>query len=492
MIRWGLALLLLSLPAAAAGLPVIRIGSKNFTESYILAEILAQTIEAGGGARVERRLGMGGTGILHTALRHGEIDVYPEYTGTLNVAIFKGAKERPLSELRALLEPLGLKITEPLGINNSYGLAMARPRAAKLGISKMSDLKGHPGLRMAFSYEFMERKDGYRAMVRHYGLKPSAPAVRMDHALVYSALSEGKADVIEVYTTDAKIEKLDLAVLQDDRGFFPAYEGAYLYREAALAGWPGLARALERLAGTLTNADMINLNALVELKNFTYADAARSFIEQKEVAAPSGSQFPAVLYRHTKRHFLLVAVSTLAAILLGVPLGILAAKHRQLGQSVLLASGLIQTIPSLALLCFLIPVFGIGIVPTIVALILYGLLPIVRGTYSGIKAIEPRHLEVARVLGLTPWQRLLRIEAPLASLHILSGIKTAAIINVGMATLAAFIGAGGYGALIVTGLSLNDNTIILQGALPAAAMALAVHFVFELLDRILLPKGLRY
>lgn len=480
-----------SIPCGAENLPLIRIGSKNFTESYILAEILAQKIERTGRARVERRLGMGGTGILHSALETGEIDVYPEYTGTLSIAILNKKKSLSAERLREEMALKSISISPPIGINNSYGLAVKRETSRKLGLSKISELSRHPELRMAFSYEFMQRSDGYPAMVKHYKLAPQVPPVRMDHSLVYKSIEEGKSDVAEVYTTDSKIEKLGLEVLEDDRKFFPDYEGIYLVRTEALARWPELSEILKDLEGALSNEEMIRLNGLVEIRGLQFAEAAESFLESGEVRS-GPSQYPSILWRQTKRHLILVLIPTLISMLIGIPLGILAARIPSLGQAVLATTGLVQTIPALALLCFLIPVFGIGLVPALVALILYGLLPIVRNTYSGLMAIERRHIEVARVLGLNGWQRLFRIEVPLASLHIFSGIKTAAIINVGMATLAAFIGAGGYGALIVTGLSLNNNTIILQGALPAAGMAIVLHFLLEFLDRKIIPRGLKY
>jgi osmoprotectant transport system permease protein len=155
------------------------------------------------------------------------------------------------------------------------------------------------------------------------------------------------------------------------------------------------------------------------------------------------------------------------------------------------AVGVLQTIPSLALLCFMIPLFGIGKMPALVALALYALLPIVRNTYTGLISIDRQLLEIAGVLGLSRWQRLVRIELPLSSLHIMAGIKTSAVWTVGTATLAAFIGGGGYGDLIVRGLALDDVTLILSGAVPAAVMALVFHGLFERLDRVVIPKGLR-
>lgn len=476
--------------AYANNLPTIRIGSKNFTESYILAEILAQAIERQGLAKVERRFGMGGTGILFEALLNNEIDVYPEYTGTLSIAILHRESPLDLSQMRDALDPQSLLVSEPLGFNNSYGLAIKRTLAEKLNLNRISQLKDHRSLQMAFSYEFMERKDGYPALVRHYNMRPKDP-MSMDHSLVYTSIAENKVDVVEVYTTDSKIEKLDLVVLEDDLAFFPKYEGVYLLRKELYKKAPSTESTLQALSGSISDDEMIRLNGLSEISKVSFSDAAKSYFDKKTPTKNTKGYWVAIK-THMNRHLLLVFVPALISILIGVPMGICAAKIKVFGQFFLVFSGLVQTIPSLALLCFLIPFFGIGIVPSMIALVLYGLLPIVRNTYSGIFAIDPRHHEVARALGLNGYQKLLRIEFPLASIHILGGIKTATIINVGMATLAAFIGAGGYGALIVTGLALNNTTIILQGALPAAGLAIAVHFLFEIFDRWVTPTGLKY
>jgi osmoprotectant transport system permease protein len=193
----------------------------------------------------------------------------------------------------------------------------------------------------------------------------------------------------------------------------------------------------------------------------------------------------------TLDHLSLVAVALGAAVLIGVPLGILAARLPGLGQMELLSIGVLQTIPALALLCFMIPLFGIGRLPSLVALALYALLPIVRNTYTALAGLDRQLLDMAGVLGLTSLQRLARVELPLASMGIMAGIKTSAVLTVGTATLAAFIGGGGYGTLIVRGLALDDVTTILAGAAPAAAMALVIHAAFELLDRVVIPRGLR-
>jgi osmoprotectant transport system permease protein len=220
-------------------------------------------------------------------------------------------------------------------------------------------------------------------------------------------------------------------------------------------------------------------------------EVAAAFLGAAGEAQPRRARLLGEVLDLTADHLYLVFVALMAAALLGVPLGILAARHRRLGQVELMAVGVLQTIPSLAFLCFMIPLFGIGKLPALVALSLYALLPIVRNTYTGLISIDRQLLEIAGVLGLSPRQRLLRIELPLASVHLMSGIKTSAVWTVGTATLAAFIGGGGYGDLIVRGLALDDTALILAGAIPAGVLALLIHAGFELLDRWIVPRGLR-
>ena len=186
-----------------------------------------------------------------------------------------------------------------------------------------------------------------------------------------------------------------------------------------------------------------------------------------------------------------MAISLSATFVLSIPLGVIAARRRKLGQVILGVVGIIQTIPSLALLVFMIPLLGIGGPPAIVALFLYSLLPIVRSTYTGLHDIPLPIRTSAQALGLTPAARLRLVELPMASRAILSGVKTSAVINIGTATLGALIGAGGYGQPILTGIRLDDVNLILEGAVPAALLALIVQGMFELAERLFVPKGLR-
>jgi osmoprotectant transport system permease protein len=238
---------------------------------------------------------------------------------------------------------------------------------------------------------------------------------------------------------------------------------------------------------------MIAMNARALLDHVPEAQIASDFLRTRFGVASEAKSLGAAqrIWRRTLEHLFLVAVSLAAAIALAVPLGILAWRRPRLGQTILTLAGVIQTIPSLALLVFMIPLLGIGAGPAIVALFLYSLLPILRGTHSGLTGIAPELVESAQALGLPPGAALRRIELPLAAPSLLSGIKTAAVIDVGTATLGALIGAGGYGQSILTGIRLADTGLILEGAIPAGVLALLVQGLFDLLERVLVPNGLR-
>jgi osmoprotectant transport system permease protein len=487
--------------APASSDPVI-IGSKKFTESYVLGEIAKRTL-ADAGIAAEHRQGMGGTIILWQALRGGQIDAYPEYTGTIAQEILKSHYQLSFEEIRNALEKLGVGMTQPLGFNNTYALVMRRSEAQRLGIRAISDLRKYPELKFGLTHEFLDRQDGWQPLRQRYGL-PQHNVIGIDHALGYSALANGSIDVKDAYSTDAKIEENDLVALKDDLGFFPKYEAVFLFR---LSASPDAIAALRRLEATLDETLMTHLNTEAErTKNYTLA--ANLYFEGREaalsqelsgvVAAPrshsvGGESFPHKLARWTLRHIELAGFSLLLSVIVGIPLGILASRGGLAGQSILGFASVVQTIPSLALLALLVPLpfFGISVRTAIAALFLYGLLPVVRNTAGGLQDIPKPLRESAVALGLSPTARLWQIYLPMASRSILSGIKISAVINVGTATLAALIGAGGLGEPILSGLNLNDHVTILEGAIPAALLALAVQWVFDVLDRVLIPKGLR-
>ncbi|MDB5309196.1 MAG: amino acid transporter permease [Gemmataceae bacterium] len=471
-------------PDRAGSARPVAVGSKKFTESVILAEMAAQLARQAG--TDANREDLGGTPALWLALTQGDIDVYPEYTGTITRQILQA--DPP--DLAAALAAHGVRMSRPLGFRNNYALGMRKDVAAAKGIRYVSDLRAHPDLRLGFIHEFLDRPDGWPGLKPHYGL-PQTNVRGMNHTLAYRALVEKAIDVTEVYTTDGEIAQYDLLVLEDDRHFFPAYEAVWLYRADLEDRRPGVVAQLRRLEGRITETDMQRMNARVQEEKANEGQVAAEFLTRTlgaEVSVADES-LAARLIKTTGEHLALVVPSLLAAVLVAVPLGVLAARRPALGRGVLGATGVLQTIPSLALLLFMIPVMkflldeGTGAPPAVAALFLYSLLPIVRNTYTGLKGIPHSLQESAEALGLTPWAILWRVELPLAAPTILAGVKTAAVINVGTATLGGFIGAGGYGRPILRGIDKFDIPLMLEGAIPAALMALAVEGLFELAER---------
>jgi osmoprotectant transport system permease protein len=483
-----LLLTLLALPQNAPPDDPVVVGSKKFTESVILGEVAMQALRAEGVA-AEHRDQVGGTRVLWEALRRGDLDAYPEYTGTIVQEILGGAAVPGLGALRDSLRALGIGMTEPLGFDNTYAIGMRAPDAERLGIATISDLADHPDLALGFTNEFMDRPDGWPGLRAAYRL-PHRDVRGLDHDLAYRGLESGTIAATDLYSTDAEIRLYDLRVLRDDRGFFPDYQAVFLYRTDLS---PAAVSVLERLEGLIAEGAMVAMNARAKADRVPEAVVAADFLGEAlgiESRVEVGG-FWDRLGQRTAEHLGLVGLSLLAAILVAVPLGIVAAKVGWLEQTVLGVVGVIYTIPSLALLVFMIPLLGIGAVPALVALFLYSLLPIVRNTHAGLKGIPGPLLESAEALGLPARARLRLVELPLAAPSILAGMKTSAVINIGTATLGALIGAGGYGQPILTGIRLDDTGLILEGAVPAALLALAAQLLFEGIERIVVPKGLR-
>ncbi len=465
----------------------IAVGSKKFTESYVLGEIAKKTLEDAG-FTVEHKQGIGATGIVWSALTKGDVSVYPEYTGTISEEILK----KPGLSVEAMAEELkkqGIGMSKDLGFNDGYGLAMLRTEAESLGIKKISDLLQHPDLKAGISHEYLARKDGWKPLSEKYGLT-LASVDGIEHGLAYAALQSKKIDLTDCYTTDAEIKKYDLVVLEDDRGFFPLYRATLLYR----LDLPQKAvDSLNALGGSISEKLMISMNAEAN-RTKNYTKAAVLFYQSKGKTTKIEEVSTASTILHlTLQHLALVGISLFFAILVGLPLGIRAAQPGHLSGFILSITGLIQTIPSLALFGLLVPLpfFGIGTRTAVIALFLYSLLPIVRNTSAGLRAIPPGLRESAEALGLPPAARLTKVYLPMALPTILAGVKTSAVINVGTATIAALIAAGGLGQLIQSGISLNDNQTILEGAIPAAILALLVQGAFDLLERGVVSKGLR-
>ena len=467
----------------------IVIGSKAFTEGYILAELMAQKLEQKGFV-VERRFGMGGTGILFEALVSDVIDIYPEYTGTIATSLL----DTPLTSqdhgiLQSKLLDMGYHISQSFGFNNTYALAMREDIAEDLQISQISDLRNHPQLVVAFSHEFLNRSDGYLGLQQVYGLD-FVDVTGIEHALAYEALSSDKIALTDIYSTDAKVKSLKLRVLEDDLHFFPQYLPVALVKTIFRDKFPEAWAVIKDLEDTISVSAMIDLNSRVDIDKASYQEAVTQFIQPLSVSFQADSLARRIMQR-TQEHLFLVLLALLIALVIGFPLGVLATEHIFLERVILNVTSVMQTVPSLVLLCFLIPLFGIGEVSALVALILYGLLPIVINTFTGLRSIDHRYQEVACGLGLSWWESLLYIKIPMASPSILAGIKTSVIIGIGTATLSALIGAGGYGRPIMRGLALNDTATILEGAIPAAMLALLLNFALEKLNKKCIPVGLQ-
>jgi osmoprotectant transport system permease protein len=501
--------------------PVV-VASKPFGESYLLAEMFSQLLESRG-FQVDRKPGLGATEIAFGALRQDAIDVYPEYTGTGLVAILHDTLPDSLAaDPRAVFAHVARRFSAlyhvrwlpPLGFQNTYAIAVTRSTASRYHLRTLSDLARESShLTAGFTADFIGRSDGLVGLSRVYGLKPRdvkplAPAVK------YQALASGAVDVIDGYSTDGLLARYDLITLIDDRHFFPPYEAAALVSNRLYEQVPGAIAALTLLSGRLDETSMRQLNRRVEVNGEDVSKVARdelaalglvgsgnpasstNFAQNKSPAPQSGfwrylwdrRQTLRVL---TGRHLELVAIALLAAVIVAVPLGLALERARRIAEPTIGALGVLQTIPSIALLAFMIPLLGVGVAPALVALWLYALYPIARGTYTGVRDADPDAVAAAEALGTTPTQRLMWVRLPLAAPVVMAGIRTAAVITVGAATLAAFIGAGGLGEPIVAGLALADTRMILSGALPAAALALAVDGVLAIVELATAPAHRR-
>ena len=498
----GVVVLALSAQAASGQQPAprIRIGSKAFTESVILGEMLTQLARAAGATAVHKAE-LGGTQIAFTSLGSGQIDAYPEYTGTLALEILSQEAPRNMADMERALDRQGIKISRRLGFNNSYAIGMRRSLARQLGLRTISDLRDRQrdrtvaSLKFGFSDEFMHREDGWPGLSRAYRLPERARG--LDHNLAYRGIKSGTIHVTDVYTTDPEIAAYNMVTLEDDLGYFPQYECLLLYRADLLDRAPQVVQSWLRLEGAIDEPTMVALNAEARIGRVSEGRVAATFLNDKlalNVPLPPDDWWRRVLTNlaiNTRQHLILVSVSLLAAIVVAVPLGVVAYRAPATRHVILGTAGILQTLPSMAVLMFLLPLLGLGAWPTIAALFIYSLLPIVRNTFAGLTEIPGTLRESATVLGLSESARLRLVELPMASRSILSGIKTAAVINVGTATIGGLIGAGGYGQPIITGTRLNDITIIMQGAIPAALMALAVQGLFDLAERFVVPQGLR-
>ncbi len=491
----------------------ITVGSKNFMENRLLAELFAQLIESRTQLTVIRRLGLAGTQVCFEALRTGGIDLYPEYTGTGLVTILG---EAPMNDPNAVLNKVRAQFLKkwdlwwiaPLGFDNSYALALRRDRAESLGIRTISDLvQISPTLRAGFGYEFIERQDGLLGLQGTYGLQ-FQEVVGMQESLKYQATANGDVDLLDVYTTDGRLFVYDFFVLEDDRHFFPPYDATALVRGETLTRYPELSSVLSLLTNALTPERMRKWNLKVQEQGQPVTQVAQEMLEDLDLLLnvepfstslqqENAQSLFAYMWKireslavRTGEHLGLAGLGLLLGIALAVPLGLALERWRKGAETMIRIIGMSQTIPSIALLAFMIPLFGVGTLPAIMALWIYSLFPILRNTFSGLRDAAPSVVETGRALGMTEWQILRSVRLPLAAPTIMAGIRTSAIWTLGTATLAALIGAGGLGVPIVAGLQLADVNLILSGALPATILALGIDALLSWIERLVRPRGL--
>ncbi|PSQ97118.1 MAG: amino acid ABC transporter permease [Bacteroidetes bacterium SW_9_63_38] len=492
--RFSILIVLALLTAPAQGQDkdsTLTIGSKKFTENVLLGWMGTHLLQAQSIPATHREE-LGGSRFLWEALVRGDIDAYPEYTGTLRLEILADRSIPPHPDsFRAALAEIGVGMTAPIGFNNTYALGMRADHADSLDIETIRDLRAHPDLRLGFSNEFMDRADGWPSLKRTYNLSHTARGV--DHDLAYRGLATGQLDVIDLYATDAEIKRYDLRVLRDTKQYFPTYKAVFLYRRDLQTRVPGAISTLRRLEDRIPADTMQVLNARAKIDQTDGSQVAARFVNRTfglATTADPDTRWER-LRRYTADHLVLVGLSLGLAILLGIPLGIVAAKRRFLGPTILTVIGVIYTIPALALLAMMVPPLGLGRVPAVTALVLYSLLPIVWTTYTGLKDLSPPLLESADALGLPAGAKLWRIELPMAARSILGGLKIAVVINIGAATLGALIGAGGYGQPILTGIRRANLGLILEGTVPAGVLTLLALSLLEGLERALLPRSMQ-
>ena len=269
-------LLLLSASAIAEIDRPLVVGSKSFTESVILGEVLRLTL-ASTGRKATHHAQLGGSRILFSALQAGEIDLYPEYTGTLMHELLASEQPANMVELQAALARRGLALLEPLGFNNGYAIGMTEARAAELDIYRISDLTRHPGLTLGMSHEFVDRADGWPGLRQRYALS-DLDARGLDHDLAYRALASGQIDASDIYTTDAEIAHYGLRTLVDDLGYFREYRAVVLYRIELEQSAPTALERLRSLSGSIDEAAMITMNGRVKLSGEAEQAVAADFL----------------------------------------------------------------------------------------------------------------------------------------------------------------------------------------------------------------------
>lgn len=514
MIKYTAIFLTLILSLSVSAERSIIIGSKEFTENYLLGEMAAILLKEKYKVPVEKKLGLGGTKVAFDALESDTIDIYPDYTGTGYIYFLgRNDNERDPDKIydtvkKEFKKKYGMVWSQPFGFNNTYALAVRDSDERLSDMTTVSELVGQESeFTLAAPHEFMERNDGLPNFQKAYGLNfPNSNLIGMEAGLTYSAIRDEKVDMIMSYSTDGRIAAYNLRLIEDDLNFFPPYYAAWLTKEKTIKEFPVLEKLFKDFDDLISEKEMMALNNQVDSKKLEPEVVARNFLVKKGLLEGEYKEFKKVkktglagyfykkrkyLLKITKEHLILSFGSLLLALLISLPTGIALTRFPMISTPVFTVVNTIQTVPSLALLGFLIPLMGIGKLPGIVALFLYSLLPLIRNTYTGIEAVDKKFIEASRGIGLTNWQILWRVEIPLAMPVILAGIRTASVIVIGTATLAALVGAGGLGDPIFRGVATVNNDLIFLGAIPSALLAIVTDKLLGLAEIKLVSKGLR-
>lgn len=513
LLGWLATTLLFSSQTQAA--PLV-LATKSFTEQHILSAMTVQYLQKKG-FQVQPQTNIAAV-ISRNAMVNKQIDITWEYTGT-SLIIFNRIDKRMSPQetydtVKRLDAKLGLVWLKPADMNNTYAFAMQRKRAESENITTISQMvakieqvrQNDPdhNWMLGLDLEFAGRSDGMKPLQQAYQMQLDRPQIRqMDPGLVYNAVRDGLVDAGLVYTTDGRVKGFDLKVLEDDKGFFPSYAVTPVVRKEVLEANPGLDDALNTLSGLLNNDVISTLNAQVDIEHRTPQQVAHQFLQDKGLL--SGAPMDTIHYMLdnagylaslTFQHLWLVALAVGLAIIIGVPLGVLIVRHKWLATPVLGAATLLLTIPSIALFGLMIPLFslighGIGVLPAVTAVFLYSLLPIVRNTHTALDSLPPGLREAGRGIGMTFWQRLRWVEIPMALPVIFGGIRTAVVMNIGVMAIAAVIGAGGLGLLLLNGISGSDIRMLIAGALMICLLAIVLDWLLHRLQVVLTPKGIR-
>ncbi len=502
----------------------ITIGSKEFTEQLILGNMMKVLLEDNG-FKVDDRIGLSGTMINHRALINDEIDVYMEYTGTAYIVILE--KKEVVHDPQEVYEIVKKEYKEKWNLvwldrarfDNTNALLMKKERAVELGIKTISDLasivKTDPNqLSFATNAEFFSRPDGLREMEKHYNFRfPDNNIKKMGIGITYLALNEDSVDVALGFSTDGNIRKFDLMILEDDKKFFPIYNPAPVIRSEVIEMYPTVENILNQIGPRLTTTEMIEMNYGVDIDGENPERVARQWLEDEGLLGVSGlhqqpksrsaiespssfvlsfqdqARLLAVkIVEHIKVSFISVGIAVGTGLGLGIAITLF--RNKAFSNGVINIAIIIVTIPSVAMFGFMVPIFGIGITPSIIALVLYAQLPILRNTYTGLTTIRSEILDAAEGIGLSKLEMLFKIRFPIAFPVIMAGIRTSIVFTIGLATIAALIGAGGLGDLIFQGIQQSNTQLILVGTIPVALLAVFTDIGLKKVEDRLTPRGM--